>query len=384
MPTSSPITLHDNGNRIAVTFAFDRERLARVRGVPGRRWDRVTRRWSVPRTAESLSALLAAFDGEPIALPSSLQHLVSVPFEDAGAAGASAASAAELSSLLAAMSKEMRLRRYSPRTRKVYVGQARRFLEAVGRPAAELTARDVRGYMLRLGDAGVSSSYHRQTLSALNFLFTRVLGNPEPIRDVPVPKRDRTLPSVLSRQEVARILAATRNPKHHLALSLVYAAGLRVGEVVRLRVGDVELDRRMLHVRGGKGRKDRYTVIGDHVARVLESYPLPRDPGAFVFPGQRPGRHLTARAIQKVFRASCERAGITRRATVHTLRHSFATHLLENGTGLRHIQELLGHTSPKTTEVYTHVSTRDLGRIRSPLDELYPPRSPDGEHDARA
>lgn len=140
--------------------------------------------------------------------------------------------------------------------------------------------------------------------------------------------------------------------------------------MARLRVGDVDVDRRMLHIRGGKGMKDRYTLMSDAVARMLATYPMPNDPDAFVFPGTRPGRHLNVRSIQKVFEQACRRAEIRKHATLHTLRHSFATHLLEQGTGLRHIQELLGHTTSRTTEIYTHVSSRELRRIRSPLDAM--------------
>lgn len=275
-----------------------------------------------------------------------------------------------IESVLAAAENELLLRRYSPRTRKVYLGHMRRFLEIVGKPAREVTESDIRAYLTgHLGER-ISIGYHRQIMAALSFLYERVLRDPRPVRGVPLPVAGRRLPVVLSREEVARILAATDNLKHKLLLSLIYAAGLRLGEAARLRVGDVDVDRGMLHVRGGKGDKDRYTLLGDVVSRQLAAYPRPDDPKAFLFPGTVPGRHLNVRSIQKVFEQACRRAGISKRATVHTLRHSFATHLLEQGTGLRHIQELLGHSSSRTTEIYTHVSSSELRRIRSPLDEI--------------
>jgi len=272
--------------------------------------------------------------------------------------------------LLDALARELMLRRYSPRTRKVYVGHVRRFLEVLPKPAVQATQADIRDYLTgHLGDR-ISIGYHRQIVAALSFLYERVLRDPRPVRGIPLPAVKRRLPVVLSRDEVRRILQATQNPKHRLLLSLIYAAGLRLGEVARLRVGDLDLDRRMLHVRAGKGGKDRYTLLSEGVCRMLSRYPLARHPSAFVFPGNRDGRHITARTIQKVFQNACLRAGIPKHATVHTLRHSFATHLLESGTGLRHIQELLGHSSSRTTEIYTHVSSGELRRIRSPLDEL--------------
>ena len=274
-----------------------------------------------------------------------------------------------IEAVLEAASSELLLRRYSPRTRKVYLGHLRRFLVAVGKPARDVTEADIRRYLT--GDLGerISIGYHRQIVAALSFLYERVLKDPRPVRGIPLPVAGRKLPVVLSREEVRRILDATPNPKHKLLLSLIYAAGLRLGEVSRLRVGDIDVDRGMLHVRGGKGNKDRYTLLGDVVCRQLADYPRPDDPKAYLFPGTAPGRHLNARSIQKVFQQACARAGIAKRATVHTLRHSFATHLLEQGTGLRHIQELLGHSSSRTTEIYTHVSSSELRRIRSPLDE---------------
>lgn len=268
------------------------------------------------------------------------------------------------------MGRELLLRRYSPRTRKVYLGHVRRFLGVVRKPARDVTERDIRDYLAgHLGER-ISVQYHRQIVAALSFLYERVLKDPRPVRGIPLPRVARKLPVVLSREEVRRILDATTNPKHRLLLSLIYAAGLRLGEVSRLRVGDVDTDRGMLHVRGGKGDKDRYTLLGRQVCTLLADYPRPDDPKAFLFPGTQPGRHLTGRSIQKVFQQACERARIAKHATVHTLRHSFATHLLEQGTGLRHIQELLGHSSSRTTEIYTHVSSSELRRIRSPLDEM--------------
>ncbi|MFQ6079366.1 MAG: tyrosine-type recombinase/integrase, partial [Thermodesulfobacteriota bacterium] len=149
-----------------------------------------------------------------------------------------------------------------------------------------------------------------------------------------------------------------------------YAGGLRVSEAARLRVADVEVERRMVFIRGGKGGKDRYTLLADAASEVLRAYQAEYKPGGWLFPGAKPGTHVSPRTIQKVFEAAREKARIRKDATVHTLRHSFATHLLESGTDIRHIQELLGHKDPRTTQRYTHVSSRALGRIRSPLDDL--------------
>jgi site-specific recombinase XerD len=167
-----------------------------------------------------------------------------------------------------------------------------------------------------------------------------------------------------------RLFAAVRNPKHLAVLAIVYSAGLRVSEVVRLRPGDLDRDRGLIHVRGAKGRKDRFTLLADAGLAAVDRYLEGRDPGTWLFPGNQPSRHLSPRTVQKVVEVARIRAGIEKPVSVHTLRHSFATHLLEAGTDLRFIQELLGHQNPRTTQLYTHVSTRSLGRIRSPLDAL--------------
>ena len=151
---------------------------------------------------------------------------------------------------------------------------------------------------------------------------------------------------------------------------LTYSAGLRLGEVVRLRVEDIDSERHLIHVRQGKGRKDRYTVLSQVAWEALRAYMQEYQPQKWLFPGARPERHLHERSVQKVFERAREKVGIHKDASVHTLRYSFATHLLESGTDLRYIQELLGHKSSKTTEIYTHVSERDIGRIQSPLDSL--------------
>ena len=178
------------------------------------------------------------------------------------------------------------------------------------------------------------------------------------------------MPTVLSRQAVEQMLNEVGNLKHRTLLILMYSGGLRVGEVVRLRPEDIDFDRKMVHMRRAKGRKDRYTLLSDLSVALVQSYLREYQPVKWLFPGAKIGRHLTETSVQKIVRTARVKAGIPQHATSHTLRHSFATHLLDAGVGLRYIQELLGHSSSKTTEIYTHVSKKDLGRIQSPADLL--------------
>ncbi|NNK62450.1 MAG: tyrosine-type recombinase/integrase [Gemmatimonadetes bacterium] len=281
--------------------------------------------------------------------------------------------------LLDRMEGTMRLRGYSPRTRKVYVGHVGRFLD--WRPGewraddpdsrdADHPRGDPMGFLLHLVEIrGASRSYHTQAVSALRLFYEAVLGDAGLADRIPRPKRDRRLPSVLSRKEVQSLVNAIQNPKHRAIVLLIYSAGLRVSEVVRLRPADLEPDRGLLRVRDGKGRKDRYTLLSERALEAVRIYQEAFGTGRWLFPGGRPNRPYTSRSVQNMVTRAAKAAGLEKPVTPHTLRHSFATHLLEAGTDLRYIQELLGHRSSRTTELYTHVSTPRLATIRSPLDD---------------
>ncbi|WP_338542300.1 tyrosine-type recombinase/integrase [Paenibacillus tundrae] len=178
------------------------------------------------------------------------------------------------------------------------------------------------------------------------------------------------MPQVLSEKEVAQLLTSVTNLKHKTILFLTYSSGLRVGEVVRLRCSDLDIERQTLIVGQGKGQKDRRTLLSNIAWEIVQKYIVEYRPQRWLFPGQSSDRHLTEHSVQKVFEEARQRAGIVKKVSIHVLRHSFATHLLENGTDLRYIQELLGHTSARTTQRYTHVSTKSIQRIQSPLDRL--------------
>lgn len=215
-----------------------------------------------------------------------------------------------------------------------------------------------------------SFSLINQSINAVKCYYQRVLNRAEVrLEHVERPEKPQCLPKVLSKQEVARILDATDNLKHRCLLQLLYAGGLRIGEVINLKISDVQSDRNLLLIRGAKGQKDRTTLLSQKLLQSLRQYYKVYRPKVWLFEGQYGGQYTTD-SIRHVFHACVQKAGIKSRLTPHTLRHSFATHLLEQGTDLRYIQTLLGHSSSKTTEIYTHITTHALEKIVSPLDNL--------------
>jgi len=190
------------------------------------------------------------------------------------------------------------------------------------------------------------------------------------INEVKRLRKDKKLPVVLSEEDVAKILSSVDNIKHKAILMLIYSAGLRVGETVRLKPENIDSKRMLVFIKNAKGRKDRYTILSKTALEVLREYWQEYRPKKWLFSGQEKERHITTRTVEKIFSNACQFAKILKPVTVHSLRHSFATHLLESGVDLRYIQEILGHKSSKTTEVYTYVGTKDLGRFISPLDKL--------------
>lgn len=263
---------------------------------------------------------------------------------------------------------EIKLRGYSPKTAKAYLGALRRFV-AYFQPhhPHQLNEDDIRHYLLYLiEEKQLSPSTVNQTISALRFLYVALYHRDFTFQSIKRPKRKRKLPVILSRDEILRIISTIQNRKHRLMIELMYAAGLRVSEVVQLRVQDVNLDELTIFVRGGKGKKDRLTIFSESLREPLRRQMEGREAGDLVFPSQRGGR-LTTRSIQKVFKKALWKSGVRKNATCHSLRHSFATHLLEVGTDIRYIQELLGHKRLETSRVYTHVANPARLKIKSPF-----------------
>jgi integrase/recombinase XerD len=265
------------------------------------------------------------------------------------------------------MEMDMKLRRFSPKTISCYLGCMKNVAIHFGKSPAELGEEEIRRYLLYLiEDRKASQAVISQSYSALKFFFEKTIQKPWNILKIPRSKRAKKLPGVLSKQEVKSILSATRNLKHRAILMTIYAAGLRVGEVTRLKVSDIDSGRMMIRVNEGKSLKDRYSLLGEKNLEVLRLYYKAYRPSDWLFPGRNPSEPVSISSVQRVFKASVRKAGIKKKASVHTLRHCFATHLLESGTDLYYIQRLLGHCTG-----------RDLSKIRSPIDLLGDDQKPE-------
>jgi len=269
------------------------------------------------------------------------------------------------------MIEALELRGSSPKTVKLYVDCVVRFARHFNKSPERLGAEDVRQYLLYLvHERKVAWSTYKQALSALRFLYRWVLERGEVVQDIRAPRPERRLPVVLSFAEVHRFFAAITSFKHRTLLMLAYAAGLRVSEAARLQVADIDSERMVIRVVQGKRKKDRYTILSPLMLEMLRHYWWAARPKDYLFPGRGQRGHVTNSTAQRACLAAHAVAGLGKEVTPHTLRHSFATHLLEAGTDLRVIQELLGHASPRTTAMYTHVSTKLISRTKSPLELL--------------
>lgn len=265
---------------------------------------------------------------------------------------------------------ELRLRNYSLKTIKSYLSCLRTFVDYLKpKHPRNISNEDIRKFLLYLiEEKKYQASTINQMFNALRFLYGELYKTPFILESIPRPKKDQKLPDILSQEDILKIFKKIKNLKHRTLIMLIYSAGLRVGEGVRLKITDIDSTRKMIHIRAAKGKKDRYTLLSDNVLNILREYYKRYHPKDYLFEGQGDRKHISERSIQAVFHRAVKEAGIKKNISVHGLRHSFATHLLESGVDLRYIQELLGHHSSKTTEIYTHISKKSLSHIINPLD----------------
>ena len=277
---------------------------------------------------------------------------------------------------------DLRLKNFSDGTIKVYVHAVKKFALFLGRSPDESTAQDVRAFMVHQLDCGLSRSYCVILRNALRHLYQDTLGRTDELKAVPRPKRERRLPVVLSRQEVQRLFAVVQNIKHRALFMVAYDAGLRLSEVLNLRIEDIDSQRMVIRICQGKGKKDRYGRLSKGLLTLLREYWRVCRPESFLFPGACLHKRYDVSTPGQILKTLSRKAGISKCVSMHTLRHSFATHLLEAGTNLRVIQQLLGHSNIQTTCLYTHISIEGLREAPSPM-ELLEDSAADDEADAQ-
>src|SRR5438552_5375130 len=277
-----------------------------------------------------------------------------------------------ISPLRQRMVEDMMVRNFVEKTRNDYIRQVKTFTSFLGRSPDTATAEDLRRFQLHQTRTGIRPPSINGSVAALRFFFTVTLDRSEMARHLTFVREPRKLPAVLSPEEVARLLEAAPGPKYKAALSAAYAAGLRVCEVVALKVSDIDSERLLLRIEQGKGRKDRFAMLSPQLLELLRDWYRIARPAVWLFPGRDPMLPLTTRQFARAVHAAANMADIKKRVTPHTLRHSFATHLLEQQTDVRLIQVLLGHAKLDTTALYAQVATSVIRAVMSPLDRLTP------------
>lgn len=270
---------------------------------------------------------------------------------------------------LESIHKKLILKSYSPRTIDNYLSELRYFLYYHQNTEVEnLTKNEIEDYIYNLlKTKNISETKQNMAINAIKFYYENVLNKPRAYYDIQRPKKSKELPGVISENDVLRLINAPDNLKHKTILNTIYAAGLRVSEVINLRVKDINSQEGYIFIKDAKGKKDRHTILSEHLLTLLREYYKNYKPAYWLFEGQS-GERYSVKSIQMIYRAAQEKTGIDPWSTPHTLRHSFATHLLENGENLRNIQVILGHSSSKTTEIYTHVIHVSNKKMKSPLD----------------
>jgi len=344
-----------------IHFAYNKEIHQYIKNLALVSWNPQDKCWTLPHTEQNLQHIKSYFESLSFRIEySSQKEKKLIPKEQQD----------NVFTLPPAYLQQLELVRYSPQTIKTYCSLFVEFVNFVKEPNYEtITEEQIKSFLMYLVNRNVSTSYQNQAINAIKFYFEKVLGKERKYYTIDRPFTEKKLPSVLSLEEVKAIIDAIENTKHKCIIKLIYSAGLRISELINLKIADIDKNRMQISIKGGKEKKDRYTLLSEKILIDLRNYYQEYKPKEYLFEGQFGGSY-SKRSIQEVFKDACRKANIKKHATVHTLRHSFATHLLEAGTDLRYIQSLLGHESSKTTEIYTHVTTKGFEKIKSPLDTL--------------
>ncbi|HQO09702.1 MAG TPA: tyrosine-type recombinase/integrase [Clostridiales bacterium] len=264
----------------------------------------------------------------------------------------------------------LRFKNYSLSTIKTYTNYFEMFLDHFkGKETNILSKNEIMDFLLKESEKGFSAAYQNQLVNSIKFYYEKVLGRQKEFYNLPRAKKQFKLPVVFSEEEIVQLFDQIDNFKHKCILYLIYSAGLRIIEAANMKIADIDSTRNLIVIKGAKGKKDRNTLLSQTLLEMLRHYYKLYQPKEYLFEGETGGQY-SVKSIQNIFNKALASSGIKKEATVHSLRHSFATHLLERGTDLRYIQELLGHESSKTTEIYTHITKKGMDKIASPLDNL--------------
>lgn len=344
MNWSAKIISHNGEKRIAIYFEKNKDLIERIKKLEGSRWSQSKQVWHLPNSIENQIRF-----GVTINQPST------EGFEQ-----------------IEKFKLWLKSKRYSPNTIKTYTDALRSFLTFFNQKSSkEITNDDLitynNDYIFR---NKLSSSYQNQIVNAIKLYFKIIQEKNIDVEKVHRPRREKILPNVLSKEEIKAILESHSNIKHKAMLSMIYSCGLRRSELLNLKPTDIDSKRNVVIIRQSKGKKDRITPLSPRILEILREYYLVHKPKSYLFEGQEPGTIYSEQSLQSVLKQALQKCKINKPVTLHWLRHSYATHLLESGTDLRYIQELLGHNSSKTTEIYTHVSTKNIQQIKSPFDDL--------------
>lgn len=354
--------------RIAVKFDYDPDLVSLTKKIKKYRYSPASQLWHFPCRKETLIEIKTVFESSPDILVAEADgFLEELPFDTA---------VFKLQqhhhTSIAEFKYWLRSKRYSDSTIETYLGAIKTFLAFHAEKAlSEIIEDDIikfnNEYIL---ERNYSASYQNQVVNAIKLFFKTVAKSEMKIDHIHRPKRPKLLPNVLSKDEVKQILTASKNIKHRAMLSLLYSCGLRRSELLNLRITDVDSGRKLLIVRQSKNRKDRIVPLSEKIIDSLREYYKIYQPKTWLFEGQVMGTRYSEKSLENVLKQAVARTDIGKPVSLHWLRHSYATHLLESGTNLRYIQEILGHSSSRTTEIYTHVSTVSLQQIKSPFDDL--------------
>ena len=364
--------MHRQQKIIKAMFAYDRELIALIKSQKSARWSQSLQSWYFPKKDFQLNRFFQSFKDKAFIDYSPLKK---APSTTPLAKKSSKESTPEIQ-LPKGFKEQLILKRYSQNTVKTYCSCLLKFKDYFkGQNIDSLSKEEINSFLLHLiQEKKVSPSTQNQYINAIKFYYEKVLRRSKMIFEIERPRKEKQLPNVLSKGEVYKLLSKVSNIKHRCILSLIYSAGLRRSELLHLKIHDIDSSRNLVKIRSGKGSKDRQSIISEKLLEQLRKYFIAYKPKQWLFEGVKEKQYSPS-SISKILTRAAKDAGIQKKVTPHMLRHSFATHLLEQGISLRHIQVLLGHSSSKTTELYTQVSVHEIGKIKNPLDDFYKTKS---------